>query len=152
MVDLRTGQRIGAVLEGVSNRVDISGHLAASQPGQAYVHLYTHPASTSFSDHDGATFAAHAGIRILAVIGIDGTWYLLTKGVAAEPAAPAEVLLAFRAEVVVLRPKYQALVRSKSMTAEQAWRAMTDEIWQSIAPRLGLRYHRIDVLQGTADR
>ena len=151
IVDLRSGARIGDVVGGVSNRVNISGHLGAMQAGHEYVHLHTHPASTSFSDQDGGMLAAHAGLHLLAVIGLDGTWYLLGKRRDTEPAMAGDVLCAFRDEVLLLRPQYRVLVRSNAMTTEQAWRAMIDEVWQRVAAKLGLQYRRVDVSQDATE-
>ncbi len=55
MVDAGTGTRVGRIIGGTSHQVDIGLHLDVLKPDRLYVHLHTHPASSSFSDLDASS-------------------------------------------------------------------------------------------------
>ena len=50
----------------------------------------------------------------------------------------------YTATVRALLPTYQAIVYLGLATDDQAWQALTDEVWETIAPALALRYDRKD--------
>ncbi|MBI4493789.1 MAG: hypothetical protein HY690_13435 [Chloroflexi bacterium] len=143
MVDAATGTRVGGILQGTASGVDISPLLQALMPGRRYVSLHTHPGSSAFSDADGALLARYPAIRTLVVVGANGTRYLLNKRSGMLLPTPDAVEVAWNAEYLNLRPHYRTLVQSGAMTTQAAWLGLTNAIWQSIAPQLGLRYDRI---------
>lgn len=140
-----TGALVGPVVGGQPDEVPIGGQLQAMRAGRRYVHLHSHPApSAAFSDADVGTFVAYAYLRTVAVIGVDRTWYVLSKVPGRGPALRAEVERRFTDEVAALAPKYARLIRSGPVSAAQAWRLHTHEVWERLAPRLGLRYDRLE--------
>lgn len=141
--DLQTGDHVGALVTGARNDVTVADHIRAMLPGRLYVAIHTHPASSSFSDDDVITLVANDPLQCIAVIGADGTWYVMSK-LPGRPHASARVVqAALRAAVTVLVPSYLAAVRTGDATREEALREMLHDIWQSIAPLLGLRYDRL---------
>jgi hypothetical protein len=81
------------------------------------------------------------------VVGLDRTWYVLSKMPNAALAAPIDVLVTYRIEVTRLRPKYQSLIQTGAMPSDLAWRQHLHEVWQAIAPGLGLQYDRIETAE-----
>ncbi len=143
LIEAGTGRQVGGILGGQTTAVDIEPHLDALRLGRQYVHLHTHPGSSSLSDADGSILLAHSPLRALAVIGRDRTWYILSKRPGQPTAGPAEGVLAYREALHALLPKYRQLVQSGRLDAATAWRQHTHEAWERVAPALGLRYDRI---------
>ena len=88
-------------------------------------------------------FLAHSPLRIMVVLGADGTWYVLSQRFPGVPNRPA-VLDAFRDAVLALRPKYLGLISSGGMSQQAAWREHTHEAWTIVAALADLRYDRIE--------
>jgi hypothetical protein len=77
--DTATGEAIGVPLTGSATGTDISRHILAFQPGCTYVSLHTHPNSTSFSDSDVQVLAGHAALISMIAVGVDGTWFVMSR-------------------------------------------------------------------------
>ena len=147
-----TGALVGPVVGGQPDAVPVGGQLQAMRAGRRYVHLHTHPApSAAFSDADVGMLVAYACLRTAAVIGVDSTWYVLSKVPGRAPALRAEVEQRFAVQVAALVPKYARLIRSGALSAAEAWRLHTHEVWQRLAPGLGLRYDRLEPWEGAVN-
>ena len=144
LVEAGSGRQIGTILGGETTSADIELHLDAMRPDRPYVHLHTHPTSSSFSDLDASMLLTHAPLRAIVAIGGDGTWYVLSKSPGRRPASPARGMLAYREALYALLPKYQRLVQSGQLDDAAAWRQHTHEAWEQVAPALGLRYDRFE--------
>lgn len=144
MVNAATGALVGGQLGGAVDGVDISFHLNAMTPRRSYVHLHTHPGSSSFSHVDAGLLVTYQSLHTLMIVGADGTWYLLTKRPGVAPASVEAVGVVYHHARVALRPRYRALVLSGAMTTDAAWREHSHAIWRAIAHGLGLRYDRVE--------
>jgi len=142
MVDADSGARVGAMLGGKTDAVNISAHIAAMKPGRQYVHLHTHPGSSSFSGRDVATFIAHGQIQTMGVVGADGTWYLIARTVRTPSMAPREVVAAWQLAIESLDSRYNILIRTMPQLA--AWRQVTHEALASVANQFDLWYTRVE--------
>ena len=143
MVDARpVGQRIGPVVRGVRNGVDIAV-LVWSSRGRPSAIVHTHPHSSSFSPDDADVLAKAPDVRAVCAVGADGTWYVLSRPPGAPAAAKAAVDRAYWTARHALAPKYRALVQAQAVSRARAWQDHSHEIWQQIAPALGLRYDRV---------
>ena len=143
MLDADTGVAVGAVLGGAQASVDIRPHLDAMQLRRSYLSIHTHPGSSSFSPQDVDILLTHVPLRVMAVVGADGTWYVLSQRYLGVPNRPA-VLDAFRDAVLAQRSKYLGLINSGTMSRRAAWRQHTHEAWTIVAAPAGLRYDRIE--------
>jgi len=142
MVDAQTGRRYGVIAIGVHRSVDVASQLQAAH-GHHAASVHTHPGNSSFSPDDVHLLLEEAVLDVVAVVGADGAWYVLS----AVPGALAPLVALIRplydATVHTLLPAYQALVYTGSLTEEQAWRELTHRTWQTLAPAFHLRYDRL---------
>jgi hypothetical protein len=129
---METGITVGAVISGGEDAVDMRRHIAACAPGRPYVQLHTHPASTSFSDADVALLLSWDQLRMMVVVGVDGTWYVLSR-VKSPTASRREAIDAFLIEFDRVADEHSDL----------PLRERTHRIWLTIADNLGLRYDRV---------
>ncbi len=147
MIDADTGVKVGRIVKGGAASVSFPSHINVMVPGRRYVHIHTHPGSSSFSHQDVAQLYYHQGpirdFRSMFVIGEDGTAYVMSREVGAQVADPAVIEAAYIQERDRLRPKWEAEYRSGRMTAAAAWKEHTHEIWTNIADQLGLLYDRL---------
>lgn len=88
LVDAESGDRVGDLVTGDEDRVDLGALLAARTPGRVYIQLHTHPQSSSFSDADFALLLTHHGISMMVVAGSDGTVYVMSRQPAGTAALP----------------------------------------------------------------
>lgn len=142
MVDAETGAQVGEILSGGRSEVRIGPHLDAVVAGRQYVHLHTHPGSSSFSSTDATVFAQTTGLQVMAVVGADGTWYVLSRRAGAAPLHVQTLAVAYRSAIAALASRFQSLVRSGAMTPQAAWREHSHQAWQQVAGRLALHYDR----------
>ena len=153
MISKRTGRRLGRVLRGEPNGVDISEHIEALVPDHPYVQLHTHPSapSPSLSERDAFNVVGVAQIEAT-VVGADDAWYVLSRW--GEFEGPRnererqlrlrEVFDAFWNELRRLKPRFDALVDAGTLDQGEARHHLTHQVWERIAVRLGLRYDRVD--------
>ena len=78
-LDISDGQAVGRMLTGDASRTDLTPHLLALQPDHRYVQLHTHPTSPSFSALDVRILADHPPIGTMIAVGVDGTWYVISR-------------------------------------------------------------------------
>ncbi len=107
------------------------------------VGVHTHPGSSSFSDVDGGLLANAPLLAAMVVAGADGTWYVLSVEPGSAPPAKEEVKARYQEVFDHLAPTYAALSYSGSLSKERAWQDLTHDLWDAIAPGLGLRYDRV---------
>ena len=145
MVDARTGERLGPITAGTRRGVGFADQIQAAQASgvTSAIAVHTHPGSSSFSEADAAAFDQAPLVTLLAVAGADGTWYVLSLEPGTPPPTEDEIEERYNDVLDHLEPAYHALVYAGSLTEKRAWRDLTHEIWDVIAPGLGLRYHRI---------
>jgi hypothetical protein len=132
MVNLETGITVGPVISGSDDSVDLRRHIAALVPGRRYVQIHTHPGSTSFSHRDVAMLLSWAQIHVMVVVGVDSTWYVLSR-VGALTASASEAADAFLIELDRVEDERPGL----------SLQERTHRVWLAIAGRLGLRYDRV---------
>jgi hypothetical protein len=113
------------------------------QAGRRYVQLHTHPRSSALSTQDAILLTSHPRLAVSVVVGLDGTWYVLSKPAGAAP-APALVGQRYRQEVAARTPAYQARIQAGELTPQAAWRDHTHQAWLATAPQVGLRYDRVE--------
>lgn len=113
-------------------------------PGQGYAFVHTHPEGISFSAADATVLVAHAlALRAVAAVGGPGMWYVLSIDPQRKPPSPADVSPAFERERDALAPSYQHRAQAGGLTRREARREHTHEVWERLAPALGLRYNRV---------
>jgi hypothetical protein len=144
MLDLATGDPIGAITRGEADKVDANEQLAAAQ-GRPVVSVHTHPGNSAFSHRDLEVFFDAPEIQVLVVIAADGTLYVMSP----KPGTPKNPSYAYSVEgdfTKMINARvgiYRALRRRGLLTEAQAWREQTHEAWTALGPALGLRYDRV---------
>ena len=141
MIDGQTGQRIGTIAIGTINGVDVNSQLEAAR-GHHAASVHTHPGSSSLSPDDAALLVEEAVLDVDAVIGADGTWYVLSIEPGATLPARARIEQVYTDTVHALAPLYDGLF-ALGLTDSEVWQEHSHGVWQKIAPSLGLRYDRI---------
>jgi hypothetical protein len=142
-IDAASGAQLGEIVDGTSNRLDVSALLRAMLLEHRYVCVHGHPWDDSFSPHDVALVLRFQAVCIVSAVGKNGHWHVVSLDPDADPAAPENMLAAFNAARALVAPRYEALVQSGQMIRREAQSAATHEVWKAIVPRLGLRYDRI---------
>ena len=129
--DADSGSLKGATLTGTRSSTDLRTHLARFQPGREYVQVHTHPGSTSFSANDLLVLATQPAIRAMAVVGLDGSWHLLSH---INPSAPRATRIPAEAFLIEIA----RLEKEGVEFGERPHRAML-----VVAEPHGLRYDRL---------
>ena len=132
-VNAETGTTVGTVLSGGENAVDLRPHLTALVRGRRYVQFHTHPGSTSFSDLDVAMLLSWEQMSAIVVVGVDGTWYALSRLGEDTTSARDEAIDTFLIE----------FDRRRAAPSNLTLRELTHQVWLTIAEGLGLRYDRV---------
>lgn len=143
MVDVRTGETLGRILDGEKSSVVLKEHIDQMDPNKNYVQIHTHPRSSSFSDMDVMLLHHNEGLHAMAVFGADGRSYLISKQLQDVIDDVYEIREAYEKERDALFPKYQQEVSAGNMTQDEAWKEHSHEIWVNIAERLGFKYSRL---------
>ena len=132
MVNADTGTTVGGVISGSEGAVDLRTRLNLLVTGRRYAQLHTYPGSASFSEWDVATLLAWKQIHAMVVVGVDGTWYALSR-LGELIASDWEAADAFLIE----------LDRLERERPDLSLRERTHHVWLRIADSLGLRYDRV---------
>lgn len=132
MVDASTGETVGSVITGRPHSGDLLPHLLALISGHRYVQIHTHPGSSSFSDLDIALLLSWEKIQTMVVIGVDGTWCVLSQ-VRSPRVAPVDAAEAFLTE----------LDRIGAEDPDCPLQEQTHMVWLHIAQNLGMQYDRV---------
>jgi hypothetical protein len=142
-VDADSGEEPAPVVLGARRSVDVRSHLAALAPGHQYVMLHSHPESDSFSWQDAVWLVARPAVRVLLVVGRDGSWYLLSRDPAGAPVGAQAVRDAVEAEYDRLCPPGDP-ARRRGMPGRAARRReISHQVWANLARQLGFRYDRL---------
>jgi hypothetical protein len=144
LIDAAIGDQVDGVVVGTAVQVDAERLLWAMQPERQYVFIHTHPLGYSFTPLDVAVLAAHwPRLRVIVAVGGQGVWYVasvLPDRTAPSPAAVREAFERARDETA---PRYETRVQAGDLTRREAQRRLTHDVWEHIAPNLGVRYDRI---------
>jgi hypothetical protein len=130
-LNIDDGLPVGRMLTGDASRTDLTPHLLALQPDRRYVQLHTHPTSPSFSALDVRILADHPSIGIMIAVGVDGTWYVMSRPPTASLGDRRILYAAFLNELIRL---------------QQAGAAPSDishRVMERVAGQHGLRYDRV---------
>ncbi len=122
MVDADSGLPLGRLVSGQEGGVDIRAHLNALTPGRRYVQFHSHPSSSSFSDADAAILLSWPEINTVVVVGVDGSWYVLSRATPS-PVSAREAVDAYWIEREAIDAEFGG--------------------WTRIAGDLGLRHERV---------
>jgi len=144
MVDADSGVRIGDILGGGTNQIDISAHTGAMRPGRRYIHLHTHPRSSSFSDTDLGTMVTNRQIHTMVVVGADSTWYLVARTATTPPVLPSALYQVWQEAARALHPQYNLIVTRGTMTPGAAVREYSHVILEIVASQFDFRYTRVE--------
>jgi hypothetical protein len=142
-----TGTQVGPVLEGQQDQVNLEYHTALLQPGRRYVHLHTHPGDSSFSHHDLAILLRYPELRTMGIVGLNGSWYLLSKRRGQPTAREQDGLDLWHVHYARAAEPNDKLVRLGILTEPQALRREVHETMTRLAPELGLRYDHLESLR-----
>jgi hypothetical protein len=140
--DLENGAPAGPMRTGRASHVDIGAQIAAMQPERRYIALHTHQTSASFSDQDVALLLDNAFLWTIAVIGADGSWYLLSRQSGVSSASAALAVRTFQQAMGPLTPIYAREGQQQGVGRAVVLRQLTHDLWELIAPSLGLRCDR----------
>jgi hypothetical protein len=144
LLNLDTGVEVGDAPPGTTERIDAGSLLRKMRVGRRYVFVHTHPDGRSFSESDVAGLVAHWPLpSVVVAVGSQGTWYAISVEPESKCPSPADVAVVLRQESDALAPKYSELLQTGTLTRRDAQRQFTHEVWERIAPRLGLRYDRV---------
>jgi hypothetical protein len=145
VVDAATGARIGPITVGTRRTVSFVEPIrAARDRGTASViGVHTHPGSSSFSPADAGLFEKDAIVAVMVVVAPDGSWYVLSLEPGTPPPSREDIEERFETVFDHLTPTYRVLVNDGTLAPDRAWQELMHEVWEIIAPALGLRYDRV---------
>jgi hypothetical protein len=145
VVDAVTGERIGPISVGTRGSVSFAEQIRATRErGTASViGVHTHPGSSSFSPADAGLFERDAIVAVMAAVGPDGSWYVLSPEPGTTPPPKDEIEERFETVLDHVAPTYRALIDDGTLPPDRAWQELVHEVWDIIAPALGLRYDRL---------
>jgi hypothetical protein len=147
LFEWETGTQVGTVLEGAEDRIILNPQTALLRPGRRYVQLHTHPGSSSLSPFDLAILLSHPELRLMAVVGQDSSWDVLSKRQGHPSVDPAQAFMAWRGEYTEVSEQYDLLVAGGVLSPAEALRRELHETMERLAPGLGLRYDHLEVLR-----
>jgi len=106
------------------------------------VSVHNHPSSSSFSAEDLSILAKFDSIKTMAVIGHDGTRYVMSSGSGQKPD-----LFTVRDKLNTIVRKYydhyNNLVQSGKMTSSEAWKEHSHRAVSDLAEEFGWDYRRV---------
>jgi hypothetical protein len=144
ILEVETGRPVGATVEGTVDKIDVSLQMAGLRPGRRYVHLHTHPGNSSFSDDDLRVLLRHSELRTMAVVGGNGSWYLLSKR-RGQPTMPIEQAQArWDVHYADVAAPHDVLIAAGQLTPDEALAREVHETMRRLAPEIGLRYDYLD--------
>ncbi len=130
-LDAFDGEPVVLTIGSTIASTDLTPHLAKLRPDREYVQVHTHPASTSFSYRDLARLVDRRAIIVMVVVGLDGTWHVVSRAEAFSETHPSAIVESFLGEL-------ERLASEQVAVAERSHRAT-----QRMAARYGLRYDRV---------
>lgn len=138
LIDNATGARMGDVVVGRRDSVSATPLLVAldRHTGCVAIFAHTHPDDVPFSDQDVAVYLRHPGVLAIVVVTIR-SWYVISTDSAARPLSAV-----YEEEYARIGEELQDDVRRIGKPA--AFRKHGHALWEAAAPRLQLRYQRIE--------
>lgn len=137
-----TGEAVGELLVGGGHDLDFSAHGRLLQADRRYASVHTHPASSPPSHHDAVALATTPPLSLLAVVGVDGTWYVVSRVPGQAQVDADRTAELFAAAFLIARREALRAQQARGWTDSHTRTAMLDALWRTVAPRLGLRYDR----------
>ena len=147
LFDAATGAPLGERAKGLPDQVSIEPILRRCPPGHRSIAVHSHPHRLPFSLKDAAVLPEQPALWALAVIGRDGSWYVLSVA----PGHPTPTTAALRATM-----QQQLLAIASQSTVPPfagplaARREHWPAAWERAAPTLGWRYDRVRGNQSNA--
>jgi hypothetical protein len=142
-----SGAIVGVPLVGGEDRIDLAPQMAALRPGRRYVQLHTHPGSSSFSHHDLSILLRHPELRMMAIVGQHGSWYILSRRRGQPLASEADGLDLWHVHYAEVAEPNDPLIRLGMLTEREALRRELHETMRRLAPEIGLRYDHLEALR-----
>ena len=139
-IDDQTGEQPGAHVAGEHERVRLDSLFRQCQPDRRYLAVHTHPQNLPFSLQDGAVLLEHPELSVIAAVGRDGSWHLLSVAPGQPIPSIKDMRSRMAAQLEVLNDNYTVPPYPGALTAR---RELWHTAWQRAAPALGLRYDRI---------
>lgn len=148
LLEAGTGDRVGDDVLGDRLSVDLGPLFRRMRPGTEYLSVHTHPSDCPPSRTDGSILFLYPSIRLVAVVGVRGTLYLLSRATPGPLPSPDELVAAHRHARTRLDAAHARAVGLGAMSKRSAdcWRAHA--VWRTVAPSLGLRYTRLARVDG----
>jgi hypothetical protein len=130
-LDVADGGPVGETITGYASGADLTPHLVSMQVGHHYIQIHTHPRNTSFSDVDMRLFVERPALKAMIVVGVDGSWHVLSRPAGIRLTDPRAVFYDFVGEL-------QRLTQSQVNASERPHRAT-----EHIAASYDLLYDRV---------
>jgi uncharacterized protein with PIN domain len=146
LIDDASGDQVGETLSGIVDQVDLHSHMDAMQPGRRYLHVHTHPASSSFSDDDLTVLLAHVEMRTIVAVGSDGTWYFLSRVRGRPTVDPVVGTALWNVHFGEVAAADDLLIARGILSDSEALRREAHETLVRLAPEIGLRYDHLGPL------
>ncbi len=144
-IDTKTGREVYSLVEGGKDFVEFPPELIRllqQAQSNSIVSVHNHPSSSSFSAEDLSILAKFDSIRTMAVIGHDGTRYVMSSGSGQKPD-----LSTIRDKLNTMVRKYydhyNNLVQSGKMTPNEAWKEHSHRAVSDLAKELDWDYRRV---------
>jgi len=138
--DAVTGRSLGRILAGTGVEIDVSAYFAAMKSARGYIIMHTHPGGAPPSIQDVVTFYEERALTHSLIVGADGTWYALARAAQEARLTPYDARLLIAVAYARWRPQFEAAVRSRQLSRQEARAALLDKLWRSLGPALGLGY------------
>lgn len=144
-IDTNAGREVYSIVEGGKDYVEFPSklmELLARAKNNSIISIHNHPSSSSFSAEDLAILSTFKSINTLAVIGHDGTRYVMNRG-----KGQAHSISAIRDTLNKMVKKYydhyNNLVQSEKMTPSEAWKEHSHRAVSDLAEEFGWEYRRV---------
>jgi hypothetical protein len=144
-VDAKTGHEVYSIVEGGKDYVQFPPQLITfleQAKANSIVSIHNHPSSSSFSAEDLIILSRFDSIKTIAVIGHDGTRYVVSIGSGQTP-SPAEIKGTLNAMVKKYYNHYNSLVQSGKMAPGEAWKEHTHQAVSDLSKNFGWEYRRV---------
>jgi len=144
-VDVNTGLRLHSRIEGEKDRVVFPEDLIklyTEAKENSIVMVHNHPKSSSFSTDDLMSLARFRSIKYLAVIGHDGTRYIMDSGGGQMPSRE-DLVRQYQEGNRRYYQRFYGLVVNGKMTIDDAWKEHSHLINVDVAKAFGWKYRRV---------
>lgn len=143
LVDADAGDQLGRDVPGDRTSIDLGELLPFMRGGDdRYLVAHTHPSDRPFNRHDVMALFRYRAVRVIAVFGAHGSWFLMSRAAEQMP-SPDEMVARYDEVLASIRQEYARRVQHGQVSPVAADRAALHAIWSQIADGLGLRYTRL---------